>query len=107
MDIISPPRECPILYIPLTESNTIKLRCGHIFSKEAIEQWKRISPTCPICRKYMSILSYFQLKKKIRFSIPRLSLLSFSILGAFMYLIARNIYLITYENKILLIFLEV
>lgn len=40
---------CPITHELLNENETAILSCFHLFNKEAIESWLKVSKTCPYC----------------------------------------------------------
>ena len=42
--------ECSICYENISTSESVKLKCNHIFHKECMEQWVKKSGTCPLCR---------------------------------------------------------
>ena len=43
-------KECSICYENISTSESVKLKCNHIFHKECMEQWVKKSGTCPLCR---------------------------------------------------------
>lgn len=48
--------ECSVCYSNM-ESDSIKLRCSHVFHKMCISRWMKTSPTCPICRSSIFVCS--------------------------------------------------
>ena len=37
--------------------NTCNLNCGHEFHYECMVQWCMVSPTCPLCRVHVDVIS--------------------------------------------------
>jgi len=42
--------ECSICYERISEKESVKLKCKHVFHKDCMEQWVKKSGTCPLCR---------------------------------------------------------
>ena len=55
--------ECSICFDNINNEEIKKLECGHIFHKKCINDWLKINPICPYCRKYT--LKFFNCKIKI------------------------------------------
>ena len=41
--------------------NLIKLECSHVFHHKCINEWIKINPTCPICRRKVSKINLINL----------------------------------------------
>lgn len=42
--------QCPVCMLPMTDSTSRRLDCGHVFHTRCLDRWKRRSSTCPMCR---------------------------------------------------------
>eukprot|EP00347_Sterkiella_histriomuscorum_P012463 403368480 len=40
---------CPITQQPIKKR--IQTKCGHVFEKSALAEWKKSKTSCPVCRK--------------------------------------------------------
>ncbi len=44
-------KECSICLVYILHTKKNVLDCGHTFHMKCINEWKKFSQTCPICRK--------------------------------------------------------
>jgi hypothetical protein len=56
---------CVICMDEISENENFVTKCGHTFHQLCINRWFCNSPTCPICREKISLLSRLQLKYKL------------------------------------------
>jgi hypothetical protein len=58
--------DCAICFDEILKINEKILDCGHIFHKNCINDWTKINPICPYCRKYTN--KYFDCILKNKYS---------------------------------------
>ncbi|GKT37277.1 hypothetical protein ADUPG1_010096 [Aduncisulcus paluster] len=42
--------QCPICFSPLSDQPCFQSGCSHVFHLKCIQEWKKTSPKCPVCR---------------------------------------------------------
>ena len=65
---------CIICYCNDNNDYLKKLKCGHLFHNNCINEWIKIKRECPICKKYIQ----YQKKNKIKILGYNLSTLLFA-----------------------------
>jgi len=43
--------DCPICYSIIKDKDKIITNCNHIYHKECLDEWFKISYRCPLCRE--------------------------------------------------------
>ncbi len=62
--------------------NVVLTKCNHVFHASCLDEWKKINPICPICRRplYSVILKYLhKITRLLFYIVTKLFLLGFSI----------------------------
>lgn len=54
--------QCPVCFIPMTNTGNRELPCGHSFHTRCVDRWKLActgpDPTCPMCREPFDVPQY-------------------------------------------------
>lgn len=50
--------QCAVCLLPMSQTNSRRLDCGHTFHLNCIDRWKRRSHTCPMCRAPFDLPMY-------------------------------------------------
>ena len=51
---------CPICLEVIEDSQTITLKCSHVFHRQCIDQWISVMPNCPYCRYGLKIITHLK-----------------------------------------------